>query len=181
MKHRILSLLLVLTMGMSLLVGCGGSDAADDGAAQGNEEVVQQEEIDTSIYSERVTLTTEAGKTVQVYYDPTVIDYMDFEDSWFMLGNMRAFDVRDAQSAQAFMDAYLEKEVYLEISEQEEITLGGYTVHCYKLIETESGSFIGRYGVVELGSGVVFDFAYMDELSEETDGEVLAAIKFVVE
>ena len=181
MKRRILSLLLVLTMGMSLLIGCGGNDTADDGAAQGNEDVVKQEEIDTSIYSESITVTTEAGKTVQVYYDPTVINYLDFEDSWFGLGNMRAFDVVDAQSAQAFMDAYLEKMGYLEISEQEEIQLGGYTVYCYKLIETESGSFIGRYGVIELGSGVVFDFAYMAELTEETDGEVLAAIKFVLE
>jgi len=180
MKRRILGLLLVLTMGMTLLIGCGGNDTAGD-AAQGNEDVVKQEEIDTSIYSESVTVTTEAGKNVQLYYDPTVIDYWDFEDSWFMLGNMRAFDVVDAQSAQAFMDVYLEKMGYLEISEQEEIQLGGYTVHCYKLIETESGSFIGRYGVIELGSGVVFDFAYMGELSEETDGEVLAAIKFVVE
>ena len=163
MKRRILSLLLVLTMGMSLLVGCGGNDTADDGAAQGNEEVVKQEEIDTSIYSESVTVTTEAGKTVQVYYDPSVIDYMDFEDSWFCLGNMRAFDVVDAESAQADIDALLEREVYLEISEQEEIQLGGYTVHCYKLIETESGSFVGKNGVIELGSGVVFDFAYMAE------------------
>ena len=180
MKQRILSLLLVLTMGMTLLIGCSGNDTADDGAAQGNEDVVKQEEIDKSIYSESVTLTTEGGKTVQVYYDPTVIDYIDFEDSWFMLGNMRAFAAHDAESAQAFMDAYLEKEVYLEISEQVEIQLGGYTVYCYKLIENESDSFIGRYGVIELGSGVVFDFACL-ELSEETDGAVLGAIKFVVE
>lgn len=203
MKRKLLSLLLAMTMGMSLLVGCGASDkdtsvdsnlenesnvSQDTGKDDVTEDTTEEkDEIDTNIYSEKIELTTAEGKTVWVYYDPTIVECIAGED-WrgeycVDLGEMLAVAVTDSESAKAYVDAIISNNGrYLEIGVQEEISLGGYTVHHFRLNDIESGSFAGEEWVIELDSGVVFTFNTI--IFVEEDGPLnteLNAIKFVVE
>ena len=89
MKRRVLSLLLIMTMGISLLVGCGGTDKDTSGVSnQGNdtnvsEETEKADSSNSKEESEDVSseMTTDAifevnsigGTKVKVYYDPNTI------------------------------------------------------------------------------------------------------------
>lgn len=217
MKRKILSILLVMTMGMSLLAGCGDKDNGTNGGSnQGNDSAIsedtgndsivsedtgndsivnegignddstdKQEEIDTSIYSEKIELITGKGQKVQVYYDPTVVNCIAGEDEmgeYCYLGEIEDPSVADAESAQAYVDSIISNNGgYLEIGEQKEISLSDYTVHYFRLNDTESGAFVGKEYIIELGSDVIFYFRYMGSAEEggQLDTE-LDAIKFVV-
>lgn len=200
MKRKILSLLLVMTMGMALLVGCGSSDKDTNGDSnQGNASNVGQdagkedsadekEEIDTSIYSEKVELVTEQGKKVLVYYDPTVVNCIEGED-WtgkyaVDLGEMINVSVADAESAKARVDdiAVTMGGDSVVIGKQEEIPLADYTIHYFTLNDKESGAFYDKMWGIELDSDVVVMFITMDSVEEGSQLEKeLEAIKFVVE
>lgn len=195
MKRKVLSFLLVMAMGMSILAGCGSSDKDTNvDASQENELNVSQEaekedvkeereEVDTSIYSEKIELTTAQGKSVWVYYDPTVVECKVWEDSSVDLGEALNVEVYDAASAKEYMDfivsGYGGK---LEVGIQEEVSLGDYTVIHYGLTNTESGKLVGDECIIELESDVVFIFRTVVTVEEGSrlDTE-FNGIKFVVD
>lgn len=186
---KLITILLVFAMSLSLLAGCGGSDKDTDVSGDTNQETNNSEEekvvIDTSIYSEKMELVTEEGQKVQVYFDPTVVNYIAGEDEmgeYCYLGEMINPSVADAKSAQAYVDSIISyNEGYLEVDEQKEFSLGDYTVYYFQLNDTESGGFAGEVWAIELGSDVVLTFNYMGSVEEGGQLETeLAAIKFVV-
>ena len=160
-------------------------DVNQDAGKENAEE--EQEEIDMSIYSEKVELVTEEGKKVQVYYDPTVIEYIEGEDwlgNWSIdLGALLSVAVADAESAKGYIDSIISNNGgYLEIYVQEELQLGRYTVHHYRLNDIESGSLAGEEYIIELGSDVVFTFKATIFIDEDGSLDTeFNAIKFVVE
>lgn len=160
-------------------------DVSQDAGEENAEE--EQEEIDTSIYSEKVELVTEEGKKVQVYYDPAVIEYIEGEDwlgNWSIdLGDLLSVAVADAESAKGYIDSIISNNGgYLEIYVQEELQLGRYTVHHYRLNDIESGSLAGEEYIIELDSDVVFTFKATIFIDEDGSLDTeFNAIKFVVE
>ena len=199
MKRKLLSLLIVMVMGMSLLVGCGGNsnenkdndtlqniDNVQESTTVENSEIEEKEEIDTSIYSEKIELTTGEGKVVSIYYDPTSVTNLSGAD-WtgkeeINLGEMMSIYVTDAESAKAYVDTIIDDNGgNIGIGKQEEIQLSGYTIHYFTLNEPESGAFLDKIWLIELDSDVVCRFMVTGEVAEGSQLEKeLEAIKFVV-
>lgn len=203
MKRKVFSMLLVLVMvmvmGISLLTGCGGnsnenkdndtiqsSDNVQEGTTVENSEIEEKEEIDTSIYSEKIELTTGEGKVVSIYYDPASVTNLSGAD-WtgkeeINLGEMMSIYVTDAESAKAYVDTVIDDNGgNIDIGKQEEIQLSGYTIHYFTLNKPESGAFLDKIWLIELDSDVVCRFMVIGEVAEGSQLEKeLEAIKFVV-
>lgn len=199
MKRKVFSMLLVMVMGISLLTGCGGnsnenkdndtiqsSDNVQEGTTVENSEIEEKEEIDTSIYSEKIELTTGEGKVVSIYYDPASVTNLSGAD-WtgkeeINLGEMMSIYVTDAESAKAYVDTVIDDNGgNIDIGKQEEIQLSGYTIHYFTLNEPESGAFLDKIWLIELDSDVVCRFIVIGEVAEGSQLEKeLEAIKFVV-
>lgn len=200
MKRKLFSLLIVMVMGISLLTGCGGNsnenkdndtlqsiDNVQEDTTVENTEIEEKEEIDTSIYSEKVELTTGEGKVVSIYYDPTIVTNLSGED-WtgkeeINLGEMMSIYMSDAESVKAYVDTIVDAEGgYIAIDKQEEIQLSGYTIYYFTLNESESGAFLDKMWLIELDSDVVCRFVAISEVTEGSQLEKeLEAIKFVVD
>lgn len=199
MKRKVLSLLLVVAMSVSMLAGCGGSDK-DTGKGQNtendsnanqdtenNDANSEKEEIDTSIYSEKVELRTDGDgkKKVVAYYDPTVVECHAMEDEdgkpYVDLGEMWNIYVTHVATVEDFMN-YIISEMGGEIGKHEEKTLSGYSVHYFTIVEPGTGAFWDKIYVLELDGGVALNFRLMGSMEEGSQLEKeLAAIKFVVE
>lgn len=181
----------MILVSISVLTGCGGngSETAEKENVSVKEEATaeeteseEKEEIDTSIYSEKVELTTLEGENVWIYYDPTVVTNWSGENDWggydVCLGDMMDIFVEDAESAQAVADRITEG--YLKIRKHEEIQLSGYTIHYFSFEDPESGNFVTDARLIELGSNVVCGFyAISTEEGSQLEKE-LEAIKFAV-
>ena len=185
-------LAVLLIMSIFMLVGCGSDkDVNNDPSETNNSNVSQnvenKEDFDKSIYSENFELTTESGKTVKIYYDPTVVNYATGEDwlgkPYVVLGEMSDLSVKDAKSAKEYIDSIISNnDGYLKIGVQEVIEVGGYKVNYFTLNDTASGSFAGKEWVIELDSDVVLSFYCLSSVEAGSQIETeLNAIKFVVE
>ncbi len=184
-------LAVLLIMSIFMLVGCGSDkDVNNDPSETNNSNVSQNVEnkvdFDESIYSENFELTTESGKIVKIYYDPTVVEYIAGEDEFgkfLYLGEMSDLSVKDAKSAKEYIDSIISNnDGYLKIGVQEVIEVGGYKVNYFTLNDTASGSFAGKEWVIELDSDVVLSFYCLSSVEAGSQIETeLNAIKFVVE
>lgn len=198
---KLVSLLFVMVM-VLMLVACGGktSGTAGNDATQGTNDKQgvsseQKAEIDTAIYSENLELTTEDGKVVKLYYDPTVVRFSTGEgpfgavetymiDANDIYGSTADVYVKDAESAKAYVDNIIaDNGNSIKIGEQEEVKRGGYTIHCYTLNDIESGSWLDEINLIEISSGVVFGLkGYNPSVSEDEGLEnLLAAVKFEIQ
>lgn len=191
MKRRILSLLLITAMGISFLVGCGGNDndnskePSKGTESNVNQDTEKEDEIDTSIYSEKVELRSDSEKKVEAYYDPTVVECFEGENyngtPSVDLGSMWNIYVTHTATAEEFMN-YIISEMGGEIGKHEECTLSGYAVHYYTVVEPGTETVWDKIYVLELDSGVALNFRMNGSIEEGSDLEKeLAAIKFVVE
>ena len=96
-----------------------------------------------------------------------------------MNGNRCIFSVSDYASAEDYRNRAVE--FYGDSAEATEIEknqIGGHTVHEFQ-ITTDRGEL--EYGVIELGSDVIFDIDYSHMDEEVNFEEVLGAMKFEVE
>ena len=184
-------LAVLLIMSIFMLVGCGSNkdvnnDPSETNNLNVNQNVENKDDFDKSIYSGNFELTTESGKTVKIYYDPTVVEYLAGEDEFgefLYLGEMSDLSVKDAKSAKEYVDSIISNnDGYLKIGIQEEVEVGGYKVYYFTLNDTESGSFVDKVWAIELGSDVVLTFKCFSSVEEGSQIETeLNAIKFVVE
>lgn len=190
-------LFLILAMNISLFIGCGSSDKdnskepnqgteADTNQDTGTEDTTtKEEEIDTSIYSEKVELPTENEKKVVAYYDPTVVECFTGESlngsPSVELGMMWNIYVTQTATAEDFMN-YIISEMGGEIGKHEECVLSGYAVHYYTVVEPGTENVWDKIYVLELDAGVALNFRFIGSIEEGSDLEKeLGAIKFVVE
>lgn len=71
---------------------------------------------------------------------------------------------------------------HIEIKEQEKLQIGGRTIHAFHFKEKETGREYGSFGVIELGSDVVFTFSYKHvNFGDPAFEDLLGATKFIVE
>ena len=197
MKRRILSLLLIMSMSVSMLVGCGGNDKDNSkGPSKGTEAgtnkdtekedtTTKEDEIDTSIYSEKVELRSDSEKKVVAYYDPSVVECFTGENydgsPSVDLGKMWNVYVTHTATAEEFVN-YVISTMGGEIGKHEESSLSGYAVHYFTIVEPGTGAFYDKIYVLELDAGVALNFRMNGSIEEGSDLEKeLAAIKFVVE
>ena len=93
--------------------------------------------------------------------------------------NRGVFSVSDFASAEDYRDQIVK--FYgdsAQATEIEEKQVGGHTVHSFQTTD-DHGEI--KYGVIELGSGVVFDIDYNHTDEEVNLEEMLGAMKFEVE
>ena len=130
MKRRVLSLLLIMTMGISLLVGCGGTDKDTSGVSnQGNdtnvsEETEKADSSNSKEESEDVSseMTTDAifevnsigGTKVKVYYDPNAIASTNtvWEPEFSVTdieGNVYSFVIGDFDTAEDYFERRIDE------------------------------------------------------------------------
>ena len=130
MKRRVLSSLLIMTMGISLLVGCGGTDKDASGVSnQGNdtnvsEETEKDDSSNSSEESEDVSseMTADAifevnsigGTKVKVYYDPNAIASMStvWEPEFSVTdieGNVYNFVIGDFDTAEDYFERRIDE------------------------------------------------------------------------
>lgn len=130
MKRRVLSLLLIMTMGISLLVGCGGTDKDTSGVSnQGNDTNVSEEteKVDSSNSEEESEdvsseMTTDAifevnsigGTKVKVYYDPNTIASTNtvWEPEFSVTdieGNVYSFVIGDFDTAEDYFERRIDE------------------------------------------------------------------------
>ena len=157
------------------------------------EEVIEENEVDmkpeesagnTGNYDAETEAVTSGGKTVKISYDSNVIASLDAIDgsmlrAYDMEVNRGVFSVSDDESAENYRNQIVE--FYgdsAEVTEIEEKQVGGYTVHCFRITD-DHGEI--KYGVIELGSGVVFHIDYKRTDEEVNLEEMLGAMKFEVE
>ncbi len=197
MKRKVLSFLFVMTMGMSLLTGCGkGNDSVAEAEVNQNVEDnndVASEEVDLSFYEE-MEVTTAEGKSVKIYYDPEIIEswYGDTHTNYEAIsnGNSYMFRVEDYESAEEFRENTLQdsqmEDPNAEATALEELQMGGHTVysfqHTYQHVDIFNDELVDsntKYGIIELDSDVVFSFCIFEE--KGSYDELLGAIKFTLE
>ena len=161
MKRRVLSLLLIMTMGISLLVGCGGTDKDTSGVSnQGNDTNVSEEteKVDSSNSKEESEdvsseMTADAifevnsigGTKVKVYYDPNAIASTNtaWEPEFSVTdieGNVYSFVIGDFDTAEDYFDRRIDEfnsiqsKTNEEFSEPEEYgVVGENTIMRYTL------------------------------------------------
>lgn len=161
MKRKILSLLLVMTMGIALLVGCGGSDKDTNGDSnQGNDTNVSQEEgkdysANSKGESEEVSsemkwdtffeVNSINGTKVKVCYDPSVIasSYTLWEPEFSVTdteGNKYNFVIIDCDTAEDYFERRknefdsIQSKTNEEFSELEKYgNVGEYTIMQYRV------------------------------------------------
>lgn len=130
MKRRVLSLLLIMTMGISLLVGCGGTDKDTSGVSnQGNdtnvsEETEKADSSNSEEESEDVSseMTADAifevnsigGTKVKVYYDPNAIASTNtvWEPEFSVTdieGNVYSFVIGDFDTAEDYFERRIDE------------------------------------------------------------------------
>lgn len=149
------------------------------------EDVKQSESAgNTGNYDAETEAVTSDGKKVKISYDSNVIASLDAIDgsvlrAYDMEVNRGVFSVSDDESAENYRNQIVE--FYgdsAEVTEIEEKQVGGYTVHCFRITD-DHGEI--KYGVIELGSGVVFHIDYKRTDEEVNLEEMLGAMKFEVE
>ena len=188
---KLLAVLLIMSMSVSMLVGCGGSDKDNSkepskGTEAGtNQETEKEDEIDTSIYSEKVELRSDSEKKVVAYYDPSVVECFTGENyngsPSVDLGVMWNVYVTHTATAEEFVN-YVISTMGGEIGKHEESSLSGYAVHYFTIVEQGTGAFYDKIYVLELDAGVTLNFRMNGSIEEGSQLEKeLAAIKFVVE
>ena len=159
MKRKLLSLLLVMIMGMSLLAGCGENDSAatekDTVQDSANDEVDKSVEYEDAEEDEEVSseMTLDSffevnsinGTNVKVYYAPDVIASADtlWEPEFSVTdteGNVYNFAIVDCDTAEEFlnwrMDQFnsIQSKTNGEFSELEEYgVVGENTIKKYNL------------------------------------------------
>lgn len=172
---------------------CGDGGQSEDGMeAVTEEEVIRETGEDaeqsesagnTGNYDAETEAVTSGGKTVKISYDSNVIASLDAIDgsvlrAYDMEVNRGVFSVSDDESAENYRNQIIE--FYgdsAEVTEIEEKQVGGYTVHCFRITD-DHGEI--KYGVIELGSGVVFHIDYKRTDEEVNLEEMLGAMKFEV-
>lgn len=194
---KLLAVLLIMSMSVAMLVGCGGNDkdnskepgkGTEAGAnkdAEKEDTSSKEDEIDTSIYSEKVELRSDSEKKVVAYYDPTVVECFAGENEngtpSVDLGMMWNVYVTHTATAEEFVN-YVISTMGGEIGKHEESSLSSYAVHYFTIVEPGTGAFYDKIYVLELDAGVVLNFRMNGSIEEGSDLEKeLAAIKFVVE
>ena len=154
-------------------------------APETGEDAELQEKVEnTGNYDAETEAVTSGGKTVKISYDSNVIASLDAIDgsvlrAYDMEVNRGVFSVSDDESAENYRNQIVE--FYgdsAEVTEIEEKQVGGYTVHCFRITD-DHGEI--KYGVIELGSGVVFHIDYKRTDEEVNLEEMLKAMKFEVE
>lgn len=211
MKRKILSLLLVMSMVATLFVGCGESETKDNGTTQNSEkettdkDVAQDsekettdqditqdggnDELDANISYVEGEVITAGGKKVKLYSDPAIVDSWEndpdiqvFIYAYDKNDDVYGFSAHDASSAEAYIDSFLQGNDHMEIKEQEKLQIGGRTIHAFHFKEKETGREYGSFGVIELGSDVVFTFSYKHvNFGDPAFEDLLGATKFIVE
>lgn len=164
-----------------------------DSGEQPEEDVIEETARDveqsesagkTGNYDAETKAVTSDGKTVKISYDSNVIASLDAIDgsvlrAYDMEVNRGVFSVSDDESAEDYRNQIVE--FYgdsAEVTEIEEKQVGGYTVHCFQITD-DHGEI--KYGVIELGSGIVFHIDYKRTDEEVNLEEMLGAMKFEVE
>lgn len=169
---------------------CDSSEQSEDVteeevAPETGEDAELQEKVEnTGNYDAETEAVTSGGKTVKISYDSNVIASLDAIDgsvlrAYDMEVNRGVFSVSDDESAENYRNQIVE--FYgdsAEVTEIEEKQVGGYTVHCFRITD-DHGEI--KYGVIELGSGVVFHIDYKRTDEEVNLEEMLGAMKFEVE
>lgn len=157
------------------------------------EEVIEENEVDmkpeesaenSGNYDAEARAVTSDGKKVKISYDSNVIASLDAIDgsmlrAYDMEVNRGVFSVSDFASAEDYRDQIVK--FYgdsAQATEIEEKQVGGHTVHSFQITD-DHGEI--KYGVIELGSGVVFDIDYNHTDEEVNLEEMLGAMKFEVE
>ena len=201
MRRKILSLLLVMTMGMTLLAGCGGSDSTNDevdknaaSESLGESEAVSSEMTGATFFE----VNSISGTKVKVYYDPNVIASAStlWEPEFSVTdveGNVYNFVIGDFDTAEDYfmrrIDEFnsIQSKTNEEFSEPEEYGMVGentimqYTLE-YDQISTDDNNnpvytpVSYSECIIELGSVVVC----FDNTEEQKFWDVLATMKFVV-
>lgn len=156
-------------------------------------EVIEENEVDmkpeesaenSGNYDAEARAVTSDGKKVKISYDSNVIASLDAIDgsllrAYDMKVNRGVFSVSDFASAEDYRDQIVK--FYgdsAQATEIEEKQVGGYIVHSFQITD-DHGEI--KYGVIELGSGVVFDIDYNRTDEEVNLEEILGAMKFEVE
>ncbi len=198
---KLLAVLLIMSMSVSMLVGCGGNDkdnskeqskGTEAGANKDTEKedtTTKEDEIDTSIYSEKVELRTDSEKKVVAYYNPNVVECFtgeNYNGSLSVdLGEMMDVYVTRTATAEEFINYVISVMGDCEIGKYEESSLSGYVVHYFTLVEPGTGAFYDKIYVLELDAGVALNFKLLGSQNGIGEGsqleKELAAIKFVVE
>lgn len=155
-------------------------------------EVIEENEVDmkpeesaenSGNYDAEARAVTSDGKKVKISYDSNVIASLDAIDgsllrAYDMKVNRGVFSVSDFASAEDYRDQIIK--FYgdsAQATEIEEKQVGGYIVHSFQITD-DHGEI--KYGVIELGSGVVFDIDYNRTDEEVNLEEMLGAIRFEV-
>ena len=171
----------------------GGVQSENHTEAVTEEEVVEENEVDikpeesaenSGNYDAETRAVTSEGKTVKISYDSNVIASLDAIDgsmlrAYDMEVNRAVFSVSDFASTEDYREHLIE--FYGENSQVTEIEknqVGGYTVHSFQ-VSYKHGDI--QYGVIELGSGVIFCFDYNHTDEEVNLEEMLEAMKLEVE
>ena len=156
-------------------------------------EVIEENEVDmkpeesaenSGNYDAEARAVTSDGKKVKISYDSNVIASLDAIDgsllrAYDMKVNRGVFSVSDFASAEDYRDQIIK--FYgdsAQATEIEEKQVGDYIVHSFQITD-DHGEI--KYGVIELGSGVVFDIDYNHTDEEVNLDKMLGAMKIEVE
>ena len=150
----------------------------------GEDAELQEKVENTGNYDAEAEAVTSGGKTVKISYDSNVIASLDAIDgsllrAYDMKVNRGVFSVSDFASAEDYRDQIIK--FYgdsAQATEIEEKQVGGYIVHSFQITD-DHGEI--KYGVIELGSGVVFDIDYNHTDEEVNLDKMLGAMKIEVE
>lgn len=205
MKKRILSLLLVMTMGLTLLAGCGSSSDKDNnkepnqGAEADTNKDTGKEDSSEMTWDTFFEVNSINSTKVKVYYDSNVIasSYTLWEPEFSVTdteGNKYNFVIIDCDTAEDYFERRknefdsIKSKTNEEFSELEEYgnvgehTIMQYTVEYDQISTDDNNNAVYTpvsYSecVIELGSVVVC----FDNTGEQKLWDILASMKFVVE
>lgn len=175
MKRRLLSLFLVMAMGISLLVGCGGSNTGDNSGTNSNVENDQQEDdVKTTTVSYNASGIINDTVTCEITYDESLLNVEESEPVTDLVVCVPRFchAESDAYFNMSFspeapdfsVGLYYEKEKEYfgeqdrEFSELKNVTIGSmeagtYTVKYNESYITQEWLFQFNEGVLVLSSG----------------------------
>lgn len=162
---------------------CGNGGQSEDVEETGEDAELQETVENTGNYDAEEEAVTSKGKKVKISYDSNIIASLEEVDGNMLIAYDKnddrcIFSVSDDKSAEDYRNQIVE--FYgdsAEATEIEEKQVGGHTVHCFQITD-DRGEI--KYGVIELGSGVVFCIDYMHTDEEVNLEEMLRAMKFEV-
>ena len=171
MKKKILSLLLVMAMGMSLLVGCGGS--SDENKDSGNDTNISQSDENEANVETVVLSDVWSGKKIEISYKKETCETLSVDEYILSLAvdSGEAFDIEfhADYTASSFYDEekLAMEDVGLKATDLSDYSSGNTKIYGFEFYDASSDSLYSRTVLHEVEDGVLIiyslDLGYTNE------------------